>query len=80
MSATELRALLADADQNGAYFVDVRDREALEEIARELGFAIATVDLAGCDDKDEVLLDIQPLPKKEGKSKPEPEEVSSDGQ
>jgi ATP-dependent Clp protease ATP-binding subunit ClpA len=36
-----------------------------------------TVDL---DDKDEVLLDIQPLPKKEGKSKPEPEEVSSDGQ
>ncbi|MEY4652379.1 MAG: hypothetical protein RI884_960 [Pseudomonadota bacterium] len=33
-----------------------------------------TVDL---DDKDEVLLDIQPLPKKEGRSKPEPEEVSS---
>lgn len=55
MSATELRALLADAEQNGAYFVDVRDREALEEIAREIGFAIATVDLAGCDDKDEVL-------------------------
>jgi len=27
-----------------------------------------TVDL---DEKDEVLLDIQPLPKKEGKSKPE---------
>src|SRR5213595_2678624 len=36
-----------------------------------------TVDL---DDKDEVLLDIQPLPKKEGKSKPEPEEISSEGQ
>ena len=34
-----------------------------------------TVDL---DDKDEVLLDIQPLPKKEGKAKPEPEEISSD--
>ncbi len=33
-----------------------------------------TVDL---DDKDEVLLDIQPLPKKEGRAKPEPEEVSS---
>ena len=25
-------------------------------------------------------LDIQPLPKKEGKAKPEPEEVGSDGQ
>ena len=35
-----------------------------------------TVDL---DDKGEVLLDIQPLPKKEGRSKPEPEEVSSSG-
>ena len=34
------------------------------------------------DDKgvesSEVLLDIQPLPKKEGKAKPEPEEVSSE--
>jgi ATP-dependent Clp protease ATP-binding subunit ClpA len=28
----------------------------------------------------EVLLDIQPLPKKEGKAKPEPEEMASDGQ
>ena len=36
-----------------------------------------TVDL---DDKQEVVLDIQPLPKKEGKAKPEPEEISSDGQ
>jgi len=25
-----------------------------------------------------VLLDIQPLPKKEGKAKPEPEEISSE--
>ncbi|MFH0131368.1 ATP-dependent Clp protease ATP-binding subunit ClpA [Variovorax sp. EL159] len=29
------------------------------------------------DDKDEVLLDIQPLPKKEGKSKPEAEEAAA---
>ncbi|MFD0667516.1 ATP-dependent Clp protease ATP-binding subunit ClpA [Ramlibacter sp. MAHUQ-53] len=36
-----------------------------------------TVDL---DEKDEVQLDIQPLPKKEGRSKPEPEEVSSGDQ
>jgi ATP-dependent Clp protease ATP-binding subunit ClpA len=28
----------------------------------------------------EVVLDIQPLPKKEGKAKPEPEEISTDGQ
>ena len=34
-----------------------------------------TVDL---DDKEEVVLDIQPLPKKEGRSKPEPEEISSE--
>ncbi|MGZ5787777.1 MAG: ATP-dependent Clp protease ATP-binding subunit ClpA, partial [Ramlibacter sp.] len=27
----------------------------------------------------EVLLDIQPLPKREGKARPEPEEISSDG-
>jgi ATP-dependent Clp protease ATP-binding subunit ClpA len=33
-----------------------------------------TVDL---DDKDEVLLDIQPLPKKEGRSKPEAEEAAT---
>jgi ATP-dependent Clp protease ATP-binding subunit ClpA len=29
------------------------------------------------DDKDEVLLDIQPLSKKEGKSKPEAEEAAA---
>jgi RNAse (barnase) inhibitor barstar len=55
VSALELRALLADASQNGAYFVDVRDREGLEEVARELGFAVAAIDFAGCSGKDEVL-------------------------
>ncbi|MFC3716251.1 barstar family protein [Luteimonas soli] len=55
MSAFELRALLADASQNGTYFIDVRDREGLDEIARESGFAVAAIDLAGCRDKDEVL-------------------------
>jgi RNAse (barnase) inhibitor barstar len=55
MSAFELRALLADASQNGTYFIDVRDREGLDGIARESGFAVAAVDLAGCRDKDEVL-------------------------
>jgi len=55
MSAFELRALLADASQSGTYFIDVRDREGLEDVARELGFAAAAVDLAGCLDRDEVL-------------------------
>ncbi|WP_051176030.1 barstar family protein [Luteimonas mephitis] len=55
MSAQELGALLADASQNGAYFIDVRDREGLEEIARGLGFAVAAIDFAGCDGRDEVL-------------------------
>src|SRR3546814_3290587 len=55
MSAFELRALLADASQNGSYFIDVRDREGLDEVARELGHAVAAIDLAGCRDKDDVL-------------------------
>lgn len=55
MSALELRALLADPDQNGAYFVDVRDREGLEDAARELRFALAPIDFAGCNGKAEVL-------------------------
>src|SRR3546814_15145110 len=55
MSAFELRALLADASQNGSYFIDVRDREGLDEVARDLGHAVAAIDLAGCRDKDDVL-------------------------
>lgn len=55
MSALELRALLADASQNGAYFVDVRDREGLEAVARELEFRVVPIDFAGCRDRDEVL-------------------------
>jgi ATP-dependent Clp protease ATP-binding subunit ClpA len=44
-----------------------------------------TVDMeVKTDDKGvetgDVQLDIQPLPKKEGRAKPEPEEISSDGQ
>src|SRR3546814_15981863 len=54
MSAFELRALLADASQNGSYFIDVRDREGLDEVARELGHAVAAIDLAGCRHTDDV--------------------------
>jgi ATP-dependent Clp protease ATP-binding subunit ClpA len=44
-----------------------------------------TVDIEDkTDDKgvvtSEVMLDIQPLPKKEGRAKPEPEEISTDNQ
>src|SRR3546814_8640930 len=55
MSAFELRALLADASQNGSYFIAMRDREGLDEVARELGHAGAEIDLAGCRDKAAVL-------------------------
>lgn len=55
MSAQELRALLADAAQSGVYFVDVRDREAMDEAALALAFAVAPVDCSGCTDKAEVL-------------------------
>jgi RNAse (barnase) inhibitor barstar len=55
MSALDLRELLAEPGQNGAYFVDVRDREALADAANALDFAVATIDLAGCLDKQEVL-------------------------
>jgi RNAse (barnase) inhibitor barstar len=55
MSVLELCALLVDIEQNGAYFVDVRNREALVEAANELEFAVAPIDFAGCRDKGEVL-------------------------
>lgn len=55
MTATELTALLADASQNGAYFVDARDREALTDTATALGFVVAAIDYRGVRDRDEAL-------------------------
>jgi hypothetical protein len=55
MSALELSALLADATQGGAYFVDARDRVALIEAANGLSFAVLPVDFAGCLDKSQAL-------------------------
>ena len=55
MSVIDLRALLADTSQCGAYFVDARDREAIVEAANALGFAVAHIDLHACRDKAEVL-------------------------
>lgn len=55
MTATELVALLADASQNGAYFVDARDRESLAEAANALGFTVAAIDCRGVRDRDDAL-------------------------
>ncbi len=46
----ELTALLTAADQAGAYFSDVRDREDLVEAANVLQYAVVPVDLRGCED------------------------------
>lgn len=54
-AAVALRALLADASQCGAYYVDARDRESLAAAARGLEFALAPLDFAGCASKDDVL-------------------------
>jgi RNAse (barnase) inhibitor barstar len=51
MTAMDVREVLADAGQGGAYFVDARETEALAEAARALDFAVVRVELAGCRDK-----------------------------
>ena len=58
MSEIEVGTLLADASQAGAYFVDMRDREALVEAATALQFAVLPVDLRGCGDADAAMREI----------------------
>ncbi len=58
MSAIDLRALLVDPLQAGAYFVDDHDTAAMAEAGAALDFALARVDLAGCDGKAEMLARI----------------------
>ena len=58
MIDTELGALLADASQAAAYFIDVRDRAAVVEAARALDFSVATANLENADDKDALLDEI----------------------
>lgn len=55
MIAPDVREVLADPVQGGAYFVDARESEALEDAARALDFAVARIELAGCRDKAAVL-------------------------
>lgn len=51
MSAVDLRALLADASQAGAFFVDEHDSDAMVEAAETLDYHVLRIDLAGCRDK-----------------------------
>ena len=53
--AVELRALLADPSQSGAYYIDLRDSAAIVEAANLLGFALVAIDFKGCADKADAL-------------------------
>ena len=58
MTDIELGALLADASQAAAYFVDIRSRAALVEAANALDFVVATANLETADDKAALLAEI----------------------
>jgi hypothetical protein len=58
MNGIELGALLADASQAAAYFVDIRDRAALVEAASALEFTVATANLETAADKHAALAEI----------------------
>ena len=54
----DLRALLLDPANNGAYFFDHNDRESLLEAATEAGLHVAPIDFGGCAGKDDALARI----------------------
>lgn len=56
MNPQQLRELLADPSQAGAYFVDARDTHAMAEAGAALGFAVVRIDLSGCRDKADLLM------------------------
>lgn len=55
MMAVDVREVLADSAQGGAYFVDARESGALAEAARALDFCVRRIDLTDCRDKESVL-------------------------
>lgn len=55
MMAVDVREVLADPSQGGAYFVDARDGAALADAAAMLDFEVARIDLADSADKERVL-------------------------
>lgn len=50
MNAVDLRSVLADATQSGAYFVAEADAESMAEAGWALGHEVVRIDLAGCRD------------------------------
>ena len=54
----ELGALLADASQAAAYFIDVRDRALVVEAASALDFTVATANLGNVTDRDALLEEL----------------------
>ncbi len=55
MNAVDLRSVLADPEQSGAYFVDERDSAAMTQAGAALGYAVLRIDLDGCPDKAELM-------------------------
>jgi len=55
MNAVNLRALLADPSQAGAFFVDACDSDAMAEAAETLDYTVLRIDLADGLDKASVL-------------------------
>ena len=51
MTALDVREVLADPSQGGAYFVDARDTQARADAAGALAFAVARIELTDCRDK-----------------------------
>ena len=58
MSEVDVRQVLTDPSQGGAYFVDVQDAQALADAAGGLAFAVARIEMEGCRDKIDALTAI----------------------
>ncbi|SJZ98409.1 barstar family protein [Novilysobacter spongiicola] len=58
MNAVDIRAMLVDPLQSGAYFVDERDTRPMVEAGAALNLAVARIDLEGVTDKAEALRHI----------------------
>jgi hypothetical protein len=58
MTAVDVRKVLTDPSQGGAYFVDAQDAQDLADAAGGLQFAVARIELGGCRDKATALAAI----------------------
>ncbi|GAB3746618.1 barstar family protein [Lysobacter olei] len=55
MNDTDLRNVLADPAQSGAYFVEEDDSAAMAEAGEALDYHVYRIDLTGCPDKVELM-------------------------